>query len=57
MLPLRKFALVAGGRYFEPRGDLVLETAALRQQLARYERRCPNAQNSDRVFWLVLPRI
>lgn len=39
------------------RSDLVLEIAALRQQLAMYERRRPEVRDSDRLFWLVLIRI
>ena len=38
------------------RGGLVLENAALRQQLAMYERRRPGVRDSDRLFWLLLVR-
>ena len=38
------------------RGELVLENAALRQQLAMYERRRPGVRDSDRLFWLLLVR-
>ena len=32
--------------------DLVLENAALQQQLAMYERRRLDTQDSDRMFWV-----
>ena len=39
------------------RRDVVLENAALRQQLAMYERRRADIQDSDRLFWVWLVRI
>ena len=43
--------------WFRGRRDLVLENAALRQQLAMYERRRLDIQDSDRMFWVWLVRI
>jgi putative transposase len=37
--------------------DLVLENAALRQQLTMYERRRPQVREADRLFWVLLMRI
>jgi hypothetical protein len=39
------------------RRELVLENAALRQQLAMYERRGLDIQHSDRMFWVSLVHI
>ena len=38
------------------RRGLVLENAAVRQQLAMHERRRPEIRDSDRLFWLLLVR-
>ena len=43
--------------WFRGRRDLVLENAALRQQLAMYDRRRPKIEDSDRLFWVWLARI
>ena len=43
--------------WLRSRNDLDLENAALRQQLAMYERRRPDVRDSDRLFWLLLARI
>ena len=43
---------------FKPRAALVLENAALRQQLAVYLRRRkrPRFRAGDRIFWMALSR-
>ena len=38
------------------RSDHAYEVAALRQQLAIYERRRPDVRDSDRLFWALLVR-
>ena len=43
--------------WFRGRRDLVIENAALRQQLAMYERRRPQIRDSDRMFWIWLVRL
>ena len=43
--------------WFRGKRDLVIENAALRQQLAMYERRRPQIQDSDRMFWIWLARL
>jgi hypothetical protein len=43
--------------WFRDRRDLVIENAALRQQLAMYERRRPQIRDSDRLFWIWLIRL
>jgi putative transposase len=47
-------ALVA---WLRLRSALALENAALKQQLAMYERRQPNIRDSDRLFWVLLVRL
>jgi high-affinity Fe2+/Pb2+ permease len=41
------------------RAQLVLENAALRQQLAVYKRsvKRPNIKNGDRIFWMTMMRL
>jgi hypothetical protein len=43
--------------WFRRRRELVLENAASRQQLAMHERRPPDIQDSERMFWVWLVRI
>lgn len=43
--------------WFRRRRDLVIENAALRQQLAMYERHRPQIRDSDRLFWIWLARL
>ena len=43
--------------WFRGRRDLILENAALRQQLAMYERRRPDIQNSDRLWGTTTPSV
>jgi hypothetical protein len=50
---LRTCAAVLPG-WFRAGLDLVIETAASRQQSAMYERRRPQTCDSDRLFWIWL---
>jgi hypothetical protein len=43
--------------WLRTKNDLALENAALRQQLAMYERRRAQVRDADRLFWVVLTRI
>ena len=45
--------------FFKPRGELVLENLALRQQLAvfKIQRKRPTLRNRDRMFWIALKRL
>ena len=56
MAYIRPWAVLVRG-WLRGRSDLVLENAALRQQLAMYDRRRMEVRDSDRLFWLVLVRI
>ena len=56
MAYIRPWAVLVRG-WLRGRSDLVLENAALRQQLAMYDRRRLEVRDSDRLFWLVLVRI
>ena len=58
MLAILKTSLSAIRRAFHSRTDLVLENAALRQQLDVYQRQVPRPKlgRADRVFWIWLPR-
>ncbi len=53
---IRPWAVLVRG-WLRGRSDLVLENAALRQQLAMYDRRRLEVRDSDRLFWLLLVRI
>ena len=53
---IRPWAVLVRG-WLRGRSDLVLENAALRQQLAMYDRRRLEVRDSARLFWLVLVRI
>lgn len=45
------------GALLQQRSDLALENAALKQQLAMYERRRPRIRDSERLFWVLLVRL
>ena len=53
---LRPWVTVLLG-WFRGRRDLIIENAALRQQLTMYERLRPQIQDSDRLFWIWLIRL
>jgi hypothetical protein len=58
MKSILKSLLSTVGRFFSSRRDLLLENAALRQQLNVYQRQTsrPELQRGDRLFWIGLCR-